>query len=254
MIWAHLAQVLQDPRLARTSSGGGGSGGGGDYRDRSGSNGLSFARMKREVLHELHSLDSLLLIDNSDALLESGGRDALTSLQRFLTELLDHTRSLKVLLTSSRSVGRLTSNTESVFTLTPLANDQAARLLTARAPLRGLLLPLQQLQQHPLMECLGGNPYAISLCASLLSRRPPTGGVTGGGNACAVDQLHRLLTGNREPSVWLGTKSSHEDGENDSALQSRSAVAASSGGESEKDRIKVVEGIVEEIMYTIKWG
>ena len=84
------------------------------------------------------------------------------------------TTTTRVLLTASRSIGRLTSTTEGVYRLGPLGSIEAARLMIARAPMRSLLPSLRALANHPLMTALGGIPYTISLCATLLTTQLET--------------------------------------------------------------------------------
>uniref|UniRef100_A0A7S1TTS1 Uncharacterized protein n=2 Tax=Phaeomonas parva TaxID=124430 RepID=A0A7S1TTS1_9STRA len=107
--------------------------------------------------------------------------------QEFLNTLLHGAGSVRVLLTSSRTVGRNIAATEYVLALTQMDHKQAARLFVERSHALQMLLShtysraqeqeraMDLIAAHPFIQRLRGNPYALSLAATVLQRLEETG-------------------------------------------------------------------------------
>jgi len=117
----------------------------------------------------------LLILDGSEALIDSG---ALLQFRSLLRMILMHTSSLRLIVTTSKnSVGRMTTVTESVLEIHPLNNVELSKMIMMKCPTlrRGFSNQeefIEKVSKHPALKFLSGNPYAVGLLASLLQRLP----------------------------------------------------------------------------------
>ena len=145
------------------------------------------------IINMLKEREVLIILDNTEDPLEYDNA-------RFISELnsiLENCRKVKFLVTSRKSISRLSHNAEAPYTLYPLSKEESLKLLICKSPRkikeqelhellkckvpRGWIIAqmmriknkgdsngLLTLLDHPFTEMLGGHPQAISLAAPLL--------------------------------------------------------------------------------------
>lgn len=143
------------------------------------------------LIYQSFDLNVLLVLDNTEDLLENDNSAFVTE----LNALLDNCRNLKFLITTRKTINNLSHNAECPYTLQPLTKQESLKLLISKSPrlindeeLKALLqcdippkcsilqsLNIKQnksknmtLLDHPLTTLLGGHPHTIALSAPLL--------------------------------------------------------------------------------------
>lgn len=141
----------------------------------------------------LKDKEVLLILDNTEDPLENDRLGFVSELE----SIIDHLKSLKVLITSRKSLGKLSFHNEKPYVLTQLTQDSSLKLLISKAPREikpreiqellstpipssgkikqgfnflhslGTMKP-KTLLDHPFTLLLGGHPQAITLAAPML--------------------------------------------------------------------------------------
>lgn len=185
-----------------------------------------------EFLHQLRFVKILLVLDGSESLIDGG---ALHQFRSLLKLLIRHTAELKVVLTTSKeAVGRLHTTTETVMEITPLNNNEVAKMILRRAPaLKRNYTSREEFiasvaNHQAVKKYLNGNPFRVGLVASLIQRMPRDKR-----NLDEVLLLLKLNEARSDDSSDNGNSNDDEDEEGD-------------------DDSQLVDGIDDEIRHLVK--
>jgi len=153
------------------------------------------ANNDEELIQFTTKHNCLLVMDNCEDILRVNANQ----FRSFLSELLQNSRHIKVLLTSRESLGGgLQGLSEQIYVLHQLEPLDAARLFIALArPLTPSEFGVSHIDQipetlakHPILGFLSGHPQAISLAAPLLEEQ-------------SVSQLQHLLQTQRADALVI---------------------------------------------------
>jgi tetratricopeptide (TPR) repeat protein len=140
--------------------------------------GLVEVKSDAQLFAALHDRRCLFVLDNAEDALNA---DFAPQFRRFVRDLLQRGRDIRLLVTSRQALGGgLPGVAERVIKPPPLNLSSAAQLLLALAPDPDRLIAelsasgittLDALARHPLLKALAGNPFAIALAAPLLESK-----------------------------------------------------------------------------------